>query len=235
MAKLKLDLAEVWDFADPRDIPAYTIAEAAHYLCIPKATLRAWVLGQKGRHDFRHVIDLSHPESHLLSFCNLAEAHVLRSLRTVHGIQLPRIRKALQFVKRHFGWRRPLIQQEFKTDGLHLFIEKLGQVVVASEEGQLVLREVMVHLERLEWEDNVAARLYPFTRMEPDNAPKSVIIDPLHSFGRPILKVSRIATAIIAERYKAGESIQALADDYGCSNDDVEEGIRCELRLSTAA
>jgi len=235
MTKLKLDLADVWDFADPRDIPAYTIPEAAHYLCIPKATLRAWVLGQRGRHDFKHVIDLSHPESHLLSFYNLAEAHVLRSLRTKHEIQLPRIRKALQFVKKRFGWKRPLIQQEFKTDGLHLFVERLEQVVVASAEGQLVLRDIMLHLERIEWEDNVAARLYPFTRTDPQNAPKSVIIDPRHSFGRPILRDARIATAIIAERYKAGESVQALADDYGCSNLDVEEGIRCELRLSTAA
>jgi uncharacterized protein (DUF433 family) len=232
MAKLRLNLAEIWNSSDPRDVPAYTIPEAAHYLCIPKATLRAWVLGQRG---FEHVIDLSHPQSHLLSFYNLAEAHILRSLRTGHEIQLPRIRKALDFVRRRFGWARPLIQQEFKTDGLHLFVESLDQVYVASEEGQLVMREVMVHLERLEWEDNIAARLYPFTRSDPHDAPKSVIIDPRHSFGRPILKDARITTAIIAERYKAGESIQALADDYGCSNIDVEEGIRCELRLSTAA
>jgi uncharacterized protein (DUF433 family) len=232
MPKLKLNLADLWKFADPRDIPAYTIPEAAHYLCIPKATLRAWVLGQTG---FEHVIDLPHPESHLLSFYNLAEAHVLRSLRTTHAIQLPRIRKALNYVKRKFGWKRPLIQQEFKTDGLHLFVERLGQVIVASEAGQLALREVMMHLERLEWEHNIAARLYPFTRTDPHEAPKSVIIDPRHSFGRPILRNARVATAIIAERYKAGESIQALADDYGCTHLDIEEGIRCELRLGTAA
>jgi uncharacterized protein (DUF433 family) len=232
MPKAKLNLAELWNFADPRGIPAYTIPEAAHYLCIPKATLRAWVLGQRG---FQHVIDLPHPESNLLSFYNLAEAHVLRSLRTVHEIQLPRIRKALNYVKRKFGWPRPLIQQEFKTDGLHLFVERLGKVEVASEEGQLVLREVMIHLERIEWEDNIAARLYPFTRTDPFDAPKSVIIDPRHSFGRPILRDARVSTTIIAERYKAGESIQALADDYGCSQLDVEEGIRCELRFSAAA
>jgi uncharacterized protein (DUF433 family) len=235
MAKLKLNLADVWDFTDPRDIPAYTVPEAAHYLCIPQGTLRNWVLGQKGGHNFRRVIDLSHPESHLLSFFNLAEAHVLRSLRTKHQIKLPRIRKALRYVKERFGWARPLIQQEFKTDGVHLFVEKLGQIVVASAEGQMVIRDVMVHLERLEWEGNLAARLYPFTRTSPENAPKSVIIDPRYSFGRPILREARIATAIIAERYKAGESIQGLADDYGCSTLDVEEGIRCELRLSTAA
>jgi uncharacterized protein (DUF433 family) len=235
MAKSKLNLADIWDCADPREVPAYTIPEAAHYLCIPVATLRAWVLGQRGKHNFKQVIDLSFPESRLLSFFNLAEAHVLRSLRTVHFVKLPLIRKALRFVKREFGWERPLIQQKFKTDGVHLFVEKLGKLVVASEEGQQVIREVMTHLDRLEWDGSLAARLYPFTRSNPENAPKSVIIDPRFSFGRPVLKDARITTAIIAERYKAGESVQSLADDYGCSHLDVEEGIRCELRLGTAA
>jgi len=160
---------------------------------------------------------------------------VLRALRTKHAIKLPYIRKALDFVKVQFGWNRPLIQQEFKTDGVRLFIEKLDNLVEASAGGQIVMREVMVHLERLEWENNLVARLYPFTRPNPLDAPKSVIIDPKFAFGRPILKDSRIATAVIAERYKAGESITALAEDYGCSHLEIEEGIRCELRLNTAA
>lgn len=38
-----------------------------------------------------------------------------------------------------------------------------------------------------------------------------------------------IPTAIIAERYKAGESIDQLADDYGRERLDIEEAIRCKL------
>jgi len=49
--------------------------------------------------------------------------------------------------------------------------------------------------------------LYPFTRSNSVGAPRSVFIDPRFSFGRPILKESRIATAVIAQRYKAGDSI----------------------------
>jgi len=40
---------------------------------------------------------------------------------------------------------------------------------------------------------------------------------------------------VIAERYKAGESIDALAADYGRETGDIEEAIRCELRLAEAA
>jgi uncharacterized protein (DUF433 family) len=35
--------------------------------------------------------------------------------------------------------------------------------------------------------------------------------------------------------YKAGESIAALADDYGEAPLNIEEAVRCELQLAKAA
>lgn len=241
MAKKRLDIADVWDVSDPRDVPAYTIPEAAHYLSMPAATLRNWVLGKNYERNgkkahFKSVIDLPNSRYQLLSFFNLAEAHALRWLRTRHEIRLETIRPALDYVKAEFGWNRPLIQQEFQTDGVKLFVQKLGKTVEASAHGQIVMSDVMAHLKRIEFEDKLAARLYPFTRAdELEDDPKSVFIDPRFSFGRPILKASGIATAVIAERYKAGDSVQDLAADYGCSQLEIEEGIRCELRLAVAA
>lgn len=241
MTKSKLNIADVWNYSDPRDVPAYSVSEAAHYLCMPKTTVRAWVAGTKyrsrtgGKRSFKQVIDLPKSEHALLSFFNLVEAHALRSLRIVHGIELPRIRRALDFVRQRFGWERPLIHQGFMTDGVSLFVENLGKIIDIAADGQIVIREVMAHLERIEWEHSIAARLYPFTRLNGRSAPKSVFIDPRYSFGRPILKDSRIATAVIAERYKAGDSIDDLAKDYGCTRLDIEEGVRCELRIQAAA
>jgi hypothetical protein len=40
-------------------------------------------------------------------------------------------------------------------------------------------------------------------------------MDPRIEFGRPVLKSSAVPTAVIADRYKAGESIADLAEDYG--------------------
>jgi uncharacterized protein (DUF433 family) len=237
-----MKIADWWDSGDPRDVPAYSIPEAAHYLSIPRATLRAWVLGMRYRTKegkvvrFRSVIDLPLRGRPLLSFFNLVEAHVLRGLRTQHAVRLPKIRRALDYVKKEMGWPRPLIQQEFKTDGVSLFVERLGgQIVDVAERGQLVIRDVMAHLERVEWEQKVAARLYPFTRLDAADAPRSVVIDPRFSFGRPMLIESRVTTAVVAERYKAGESIESLAEDYGCTPLEIQEGVRCELKLSAAA
>jgi uncharacterized protein (DUF433 family) len=240
MPKPKIDIAAIWGH-DARDVPAYSISEAAHYLNIPKATIRAWILGtnynlkggRRGR--FASVLRLPNQKCPLLSFFNLVEAQALRALRTHHTIKLDIIRKSLKFVEQRFGWERPLIQQEFKTDGVGLFIDHMGKLVEASAEGQIVMREVIAHLDRIEWEKSLAVRIFPFTRAGTNDSPKNVFIDPRYAFGRPILRESGIATSVIAGRYKAGESIQALAKDYGCSQLEIEEGVRCELRLDTAA
>jgi uncharacterized protein (DUF433 family) len=188
-----------------------------------------------GTKSFKHVLDLPKPGFQLLSFFNLVEAHALRSLRVVHQLKLPLIRAALDFVKTELGWDRPLIHESFKTDGVRLFVEHLGKTIDVTAEGQIVIKEVMTHLERIEWEKSIAARLYPFTRLNSENAPKNVFIDPRFSFGRPILRDSRVTTAIIADRYKAGDSIDDLALDYGCSRLEIEEAVRCELPIKAAA
>ena len=69
----------------------------------------------------------------------------------------------------------------------------------------------------------------PFTRKRTLDEPKVIVIDPRLSFGRPVLAGTCIPTAIIAERYKAGESVDDLADDYGRKRLEIEEAIRCEL------
>ncbi len=77
-------------------------------------------------------------------------------------------------------------------------------------------------------------RLYPFTRPGDLDQPRAVVIDPRVSFGRPVLAGTGIATAVIAERYKAGESTAELAQDYGREQAEIEEAIRCERKLEAA-
>jgi len=223
-------------------MPTYTIAEAAHYLGIPLATLRAWVkgtsyTGSNGRRHFLRVIDLPDPSHPLMSFYNLAEAHVLRALRTNHKIRLQDIRRALDYVQKELGWKRPLIHEGFKTNGVGLFVERLGKMVDASAEGQMVMPEIVrAHLERLDWKGKLASRLHPFTRLNAvASSPRSIMIDPCHSFGRPVIASIGITTSVVAERYKAGDSIAKLVKDYGGPQSDIEEAIRCELQIGAAA
>lgn len=114
---------------------------------------------------------------------------------------------------------------------MDLFIRHYGDLVNISQSGQLAMRKIVeAYLRRVEWgAAGVVARLYPFIHKRTPAEPKVIVIDPRISFGRPVLAGSGIPTAVIAERYKAGESIDQLADDYGRERLDIEEAIRCEL------
>jgi uncharacterized protein (DUF433 family) len=221
---------------DPRELPAYSISESAHYLRIPRSTLRAWVAGQAYRSNgdtrlFRSIIALPDRRASLLSFINLVEVHVLDALRREHEVPLQKVRKAILYLSQHLHSRHPLAEQRFETDGVDLFIRHYGQLVNISQSGQLAMRKILeAYLRRVEWDDaGVVARLYPFTRKRMVDEPKAIVIDPRISFGRPVLAGSGIPTAVIAERYKAGESVDELADDYGRKRLEIEEAIRCEL------
>jgi uncharacterized protein (DUF433 family) len=230
-------MVDLYKGRDPRHLPAYSAGEAAHYLNVPTATLRSWVFGRTyptaaGRRHFKPVIQLPVAGKRLLSFTNLVEAHVLAAIRK-RGVSLPNVRSAIDHLEKHYQIDHPLADVRFKTDGLSLFIEILGQLVNVTMRGQLAIREIMeAHLQRVEHdEQGLAARLFPFTRLSAGQVPQPriVMIDPRIAFGRPVLVGTGIPTAVLADRYKAGESMNDLAEDYECDRDLIEEAIRCEL------
>jgi uncharacterized protein (DUF433 family) len=225
--------------ADPRELPAYGFGEAAHYLRIPVATLRDWVHGCRydtvsGEKQSKPLIVAPDPHVAAISFFNLIEAHVLDAIRRKHRIPMYKVRKALDYIQKQFPAKHPLAEQRFETDEMELFVSQFGNLISVSQSGQLAVRELMAgHLRRVDHDsEGMAIRLYPFTRKRALDEPRLVVIDPYLSFGRPVLAGTGLATNIIAERYKAGESIDELADDYGCNRPQIEEAVRCELDIA---
>jgi len=227
---------------DILELPSYGIMEAAHYLRIPPATIRSLVSGRyyptkSGNQFFSPIVRLADHENKSLSFMNLVEVHVLDAIRREYQISLDKVRTAVRFLERAFSSKHPLADREFETDGLNLFIQKYGQLINISQDGQLAMKDLLLaYLQRIERDPfGIPVKLYPFTRKREPQEPKAVVIDPRVSFGRPVLAGTGIATAVIAERYKAGESMDELADDYGRKRLEIEEAIRCELSIEVAA
>ncbi len=220
---------------DRRELPAYPIAEAAHYLSVPAATVRYWATGQG---DYAPLIEIPATEPALLSFLNLVELHVLAAIRRKHAVPMPKVRAAIEYLKKITRTardnRHPLISKQLETDGLDLFIKRYGELVNISQDGQMAMREVMsAALHRIERDANgIPIKLYPFTRSDIRDAPSMVVIDPALSAGRPVIAGTGLATEVIAERYKAGESIEELARDYERKEEEIEEAVRCELQAA---
>ena len=222
-----------------RLLPAYTVAEASHYLRLPIATLRSWVVGrtyatQVGPRRALPALIIPARDPAMLSFVNLVEAHVLASITRDYDVPLQTVRRAVRYLQREFESDHPLIERVLETDRRDLFIREAGKLVNVSRGGQVAIPEVVdLYLSRIEWDRaGFAMRLYPFTGKVGPDAPRAVVIDPRLAFGRPVLTGTAIPTQVIAERFKAGDSPQLLAEDYGRGASEVWEAIRCELAIA---
>ena len=151
-----------------RDQPAYSLTEAARYLKLPAATLRSWVVGRaypKGESvaTFRPLLKPARKQPPLLSFYNLIEAHVLRSLRTEHGVAIRELRRAITYAERTLKIERLLLNKDLRTHAGEVFLDEYGKLINLSTSGQIAMRRLLEeHLKRVEWDNwKFPVRLYP--------------------------------------------------------------------------
>ena len=104
---------------DPREMPAYTVPEAAHYLGLPASTVRYW---SAGRDTYKALITSAEKHPIILSFLNLVELHLLAAIRREHKVSMPSVRSAIGYLKNRYNSSHPLLVKELETDGLDIFM-----------------------------------------------------------------------------------------------------------------
>jgi uncharacterized protein (DUF433 family) len=227
---------------DLREKAIYTLDEAARYLAIPASTLATWALGrQKTETEEGYAPTLEHVDHRLrlLSFFDLVEAHILRAATESH-LPLQRIKKGLDFLKENYPTvQRPLLVKDFLTDGKHLLVR--GLLMNEAEQGGKLTN--LTNYGQVEMEKILEAHLSLIVRDRRDDSPmvlfpKSgnhvVSITAGLLSGRPVVDKTRIPTALIAQRFKAGEPEDELALDYKLSREQIEAALQFE-KVETAA
>jgi uncharacterized protein (DUF433 family) len=217
---------------DIRDQPAYGVAEAARYVRLPAATLRSWLIGRDypkadGKGKFHPLIKPASREPLQLSFYNLVEAHVLRALRTQHGVALAELRSAISYAEKKEQIDRLLLSPELRTHAGQVFLDRYVELINLSASGQLAIRKTFEdHLTRVEWDKwKFPVRLFPYSGATLRSEERAIVIDPQIAFGRPVVPRAGISVIAIADRIDAGESVDAVAEDYDLSHEEVEQAV----------
>ncbi len=222
------------------------MTDVARYLSLPKPTVRAWVAGTKtGRQGqqrkFHRVIKPAKLDgiTPVLSFVNLCEVYTLSSLRRNHRINLQVIRALVKRLIQEFGVEHPLTYPKLYVDAnaRELFADIANSLLSAT--GQLANAAVLArYLERVEVEPSgVPIRVFPFanqpsTLKEAQAAPRYVVIDPLRAFGRACIVGTRVPIEEVALRFKAGESLDQIAADFGRTRNECEAALRLYQRAA---
>ena len=223
---------------DILELANYGMPEASVYLHVPLTTLRYWTLGTTSE---RPLVKLAavRPKP-LLSFKNLVECYVLEVMRLSHGVNVRNIRYSLKTALDKYPSPHPFADDTISTRGNHVYLDD-NLLVDLSRGGQLVFREFLASsLRRVDRDKlGLAKRLYPFMQKKEmlqaqREASRTVVIDPAVSFGMPVLANSRISTSFLASRYRGGDSILALARDYGRQEGEIEEALIWERAKQAA-
>ncbi|SRR6266404_5665216 len=205
---------------DSREQPLYTISEAAQYLGLQSQTLTTWLFGRfywtktQGRKFWEPVIAPADKDLGLLSFYNLAEAHILAATRYRHNVSFPAVRSAITNVVARYpiASAHPLLSHEFYTDGKNLFIQNLEETVDISRE-QLSLKAIMdMFLERVVRDDEGNPfKVFPIV---PGMAQKVVSVTFQVSSSRPVIDGTGVQVAVVWGRHQAGEEADSIAEDF---------------------
>jgi len=224
---------------DPREVPLYTIGQAADYLHLPPSTVRAWSVGAdypraRGRTGrFKKLLHLPDGSPTRLTFNNLVEAYVLAVMRRHHRVPLKHVRQAIANVTEVMGDERPLLSRQFSTDGVRLYLMEMNKLLEVSTGGgrQYAIPEVIsLGLKRIERNSTGVVRFFPFVK-DPDEE-QIVAIDPRHSFGRPTIHGSGVTVDVVADLVNAGEPVARVAREFGITKEAVNSAVTWQRRLA---
>lgn len=215
------------------EVAIYSTTDAAHYLRVPHQTLRYWIRGSKAVEPLIAPAETNPPR---LSFMNLMECHMLSLMRAQYNLPVPKVRKALKTLAKLFPSPHPLVDTKFETNEVDVFIRSLGnELLNLNKPDQMGFREMLeLHMKRIERSAAGVPMFFPFIEKRSSDEPKSIMISPAISFGQPVIAGTGIATAVIASRFHARESIGDLAKEYGRTDKEIEEAIRWESRAIAA-
>jgi uncharacterized protein (DUF433 family) len=217
---------------NPLAIPNYGAQEAVRYLHIPRSSMNHWLKGSNA------LLHFPTRNRRVFSFTNLVELYVIKGLYEIHGVKLPAIRNAVEYLLETKESRHPLADYELKTDGRYIFFWQGGEYMNMSLRGQGGLGPILdSYLRRIDRDEQGIARvLHPFLRSkemedirEGKEHQKIVSINPRVCFGMPVLAGSRITTSILASRYLGGDSVPVIARSYGRSEAEIESAIKWEI------
>jgi len=220
--------------------PLYTVAEAARFLGVPTSTFSTWSKGYVRRPPGRPAVTGERILSSVdaarnfptIPFVGLAEGMVLAAFRR-GGVSLQHIRKAVLILEREIGVEHALASRRLYTDGAVILFdyadaardEELAGLTEVVSRQRVFAPAVEEYLKRIEYgRDGWAAKL-----VSPATPRPIVVVDPARGFGQPIFIHGAGRVEDVIDRWRAGDPLADVAEDFGVPTEDVEDILRVAL------
>lgn len=222
---------------DALDRPTYPAAEVGRLVGLSSTRVRRWLQG----YDYRYADAVHHQDpvirrgkTHGTSYASFLDLVDLLFVRRFldHGLSLQKVRKALGEASEILGTTH-FARRSFFTDGSNIFLEvkdKGDAILHLLTGGQWAIAPIIQALaDQIDFHasSGLARRWYP---LGPEGL---VVLDPLVSFGRPMVAGRGIATANVFDLFMAENERTAIVRDWlDLTDDEVEAAVEFERRLT---
>lgn len=209
----------------------YTLPEVARLTGLRAARVREWFRGRADGSRRRRPILRGDYEpvggDVAVSFHDLIDTFVVGQLRE-HGVPMPTVRRVYRKLQANLGEPHPFCHQQLLTHGKTVLMSGLDEAgreqITEVLTGQGVFPAIIrPFLQSIEYDAAALARRWQIA--------ERVVIDPGLQFGKPVVTGTGIATAVLAESYRAnGRDAELVADWYNVAPDDVRAAAAFESR-----
>lgn len=211
--------------------PVYGLAQVDRLLGLRSGTAERWIDGyERGGRMYDPVVRVASTRDPVVTWGEFSEARLLAEFRRAN-VPMIRMRPVVERLREELGvayplayarsWLEPVGRELVQRIQVDVGLERRLALVVVRN-GQLVLSEgTESFVEAVEFEDGAVRLIRPDLRYD------QVVFDPLRQFGEPIVR--SVPTAIVAEQYRAGDSIELIAELNSLTKEQVEQAIRFEL------
>jgi uncharacterized protein (DUF433 family) len=216
----------------------YTVPDAAKLLQIDQHLLRRWVTGYPVDSAFgpdQHVSGLGQLQSRgfgrgrYFGFLTLIELFTAYHLRR-RGFSMQQLRRFRIELAHRFETEFPFALRGLLASGRKL-LKEMGDCALLElgTGGQTAFEKLLYPFcEKIDFDgtSNLAARFFPRGR------DSSIVVDPRHAFGQPVILGTNLTTAALASRLRGGESESDLAGDFDLTEQQLKEVRDFELALA---
>lgn len=207
-------------------IGVYTMRDIANILRIDYHKVRVWLREywdkNLGKH-FEEGYSWQNGHNPAVSFQTLVELYVFMQL-TKAGVQTHKILEGHKVLSEIFNTKFPFANMDtvkgIRIDRKKIYFENKNKEVFSLDSSkQFKLEFIKLFFGKIDFENNLAARLWPLGKK------KSVVIDPHHQFGMPVIASTNIQTQCLYNLYLAKEPTKFIASLYEVDEKQVKDAI----------
>lgn len=223
----------------------YSIAEAGRLTGVPAASLQRWTRGYhytyRGEKRYSPPIIgtglKSHDREPILEFRDLIEVRFLSAFRRL-GVSWTVIRRVAGKVHQALQQTHPFATRVFRTDGRTILLELVSDDAIDHRLIDLLRdqyewnRVVNAHLigEKVEFSnDEIPIRWWPL------GIDRQVVVDPVRSFGAPIVAREGVQTYLLAKAVGIEGDVDYVAHWYDVTPEAVRDAVSFESGIRAAA